>query len=120
MQDGKKRSIFILINFLRSVGWSYDQIEARLKEWNTKNPEPLREVTLIGQLRYHKQHKKNVLPPNCKNQMYYLDFGVCKPDHLCKRIKNPVQYAKRRVFYLNQNKKNKPEKKEELSKSEKS
>ena len=120
MQDGKKRSIFILINFFRSVGWSYDQIEARLKEWNTKNPEPLREVTLIGQLRYHKQHKKNVLPPNCKNQMYYLDFGVCKPDHLCKRIKNPVQYAKRRVFYLNQNKKNKPEKKEELSKSEKS
>ena len=33
--------------------------------------------------------------------MYYKDFGVCKPDNLCSRIKNPVNYAKRKTFYLN-------------------
>ena len=101
LEDGKKRSLFILTNFLTSAGWSYDDIEKQLKEWNKKNAEPLREVLLVGQLRYHKQQKKKILPPNCQNMMYYKDFGVCKPDNLCNRIKNPVQYAKRRTFYLN-------------------
>lgn len=92
IKDGKKRSAFILINFLQSVGWNKDMIEKRLGEWNAKNPEPLREVTLKGSLRYH--IGKKVLPPNCDNKAYYLDFAVCKPDQLCSRIKNPVQYVK--------------------------
>jgi DNA primase large subunit len=29
-----------------------------------------------------------------KNKSYQLIFCVCKPDNLCKKIKNPVQYAK--------------------------
>jgi len=112
LEDGKKRSLFILTNFLTSVGWSYEKIEALLKEWNKKNNEPLRDVVLLGQTRYHKQQKKNILPPNCQNSMYYKDFAVCKPDNLCQKIKNPVQYAKRKVYYLNKvkNQKNKPNK----------
>ena len=105
LEDGKKRSLFILTNFLTSVGWDYNKIEEKLKQWNKVNNEPLREVVLVGQLRYHKQKKKKILPPNCQNGMYYKDFNICKPDQLCSKIKNPVQYAKRKTYYLNKAKK---------------
>lgn len=101
LEDGKKRAIFILMNFLTSVGWNYEQIDKLLEEWNKRNPEPLREVVLKGQMRYHRQHKKRVLPPNCDNQMYYKDFQVCNPDNLCSKIKNPVNYTRRKARYMN-------------------
>ncbi|MEE9525260.1 MAG: DNA primase small subunit domain-containing protein [Candidatus Woesearchaeota archaeon] len=104
LEDGRKRALFILNNFLSSVGWEYDKIEPRLKEWNKANKEPLREVILLGQLRYRKQQKKKILPPNCQNSMYYKDFNACHPDNLCNRIKNPVQYSKRKTYFLNNNK----------------
>jgi hypothetical protein len=93
LEDGKKRALFILINFLSSVGWDYEMIEKTLVEWNQRNREPLRENYLLGQLRYHRDNKKAILPPNCSNKMYYLDLAVCKPDALCARIRNPVNYA---------------------------
>jgi len=93
ISDGKKRSVFVLTNFLFCCGWSYDSIEDLFKEWNKKNKEPLREVYFMGQLRYHKTHNKKVLPPNCANKSYYQDLHVCSPDNLCKKIKNPVNYA---------------------------
>jgi len=93
LDDGKKRFLFILVNFLTSIGWDYDSIEKLLKEWNEKNKEPLKEVYLLGQIRYHKQHKKKILPPNCSNSMYYKDLQICNPDALCAKIKNPVNYA---------------------------
>ena len=104
LEDGRKRSLFVLINFLSSVGWDYDSIEKLLNEWNKKNKEHLREVYLVGQLRYHKQHKKKILPPNCQNAMYYMEIGVCKPDNLCVKIKNPVNYSIRKTFYLKRKK----------------
>ncbi len=98
MKDGKKRSMFILTNFLANVGWNPDQIEELLLEWNKKNPEPLKEVLIKGHMRYHRQRGgQKVLPPNCDNKMYYKDLGICCPDQLCKRIKNPVNYTRRRV-----------------------
>lgn len=100
LEDGRKRSVFILINFLTNVGWDYDKIEKLLKEWNKKNYEALREVYIIGQLRYHKQKRKKILPPNCQNQMYYKDMLICTPDNLCQKIKNPVNYSMRKTFYL--------------------
>lgn len=100
VQDGRKRSLFILTNFLTSVGWSYEQIEQRLDEWNKKNTEPLRDVLIKGQLRYHKQKAKKILPPNCSNSMYYKDFRVCVPDNLCQKIKNPVNYSRIKTRYL--------------------
>ena len=92
MVDGKKRAMFALTNFLRSCGWGHEQIEARLHDWNRKNPEPLREVLLKGHLRYTKQKKEVVLPPNCKS--FYQDLGVCHPDNFCQYIKNPAQYSR--------------------------
>src|SRR3989344_1512950 len=47
LEDGKKRAIFVLINFLGQVGWSKMEIELFLAKWNReKNREPLREVYL--------------------------------------------------------------------------
>mgnify|MGYP001489022678 CR=1 FL=1 len=99
LADGRKRALFILINFLTSVGWDYEKTESYLKEWNKKNEEPLRDSYLLGQLRYHKQQKKKILPPNCSNTMYYVDIGTCKPDNLCAKIKNPVNYSQRKTFF---------------------
>jgi len=93
ISDGKKRAVFAMVNFLSSIGWSYDQIENYLREWNKRNPEPLRETILVGQIRYHKQQGKKIMPPNCNNAMYYKAIGVCRPDEFCKRIRNPASYA---------------------------
>lgn len=110
MEDGKKRAMFLLMNFLSSVGWNYDEIDRLMKEWNEKNPEPLKEQLILGQIRYHKQHKKKILPPNCANQMYYKDMRVCTPDNLCSKIKNPVNYSRRKAYYLNKKGGNKKKK----------
>ena len=99
IDDGKKRSLFVLTNFLTSVGWSYDEVEEALIEWNKKNKEPLKEQLIRGQVSYHKRRKEKVLPPNCRS--YYQDFGMCFPDSLCDKIKNPVQYSKRKAFIMN-------------------
>ena len=101
IEDGRKRFLFTLVNFLTSAGWDYDKIEAKLKEWNKNNREALREVSLVGQLRYHKMQKKKILPPNCANHNYYRDIGICKPDNLCGMVKNPINYAKRKVYFFN-------------------
>ncbi|MBW2992383.1 hypothetical protein KY345_04160 [Candidatus Woesearchaeota archaeon] len=100
LQDGKKRSLFILTNFLTCCNWGYEDIESLLYRWNKRNNEKgeqLREVMIKGQLRYHKQRKKKIPPPNCRRA--YEDFQVCKPDALCVKIKNPVQYAKRKAYF---------------------
>ncbi|KYK24558.1 hypothetical protein AYK26_03180 [Euryarchaeota archaeon SM23-78] len=96
LEDGRKRAVFILINFLASCGWDYDMIEKRLVEWNEKNHEPLRQQYILGQLRYAKQGKEIKSPPNCDNLGYYKGFNVCRPEELCEQIKNPLQYAKRK------------------------
>lgn len=98
--DGKKRSLFILINFLKSVNWPYDKIEERIKQWNKVNKETLRENYIVGQLRYQKHNKEKILPPNCDNMMYYKDLGVCNPENLCNKIKNPVNYSIRKIRYI--------------------
>ena len=91
LQDGRKRGLFILTNFLSSIGWNKEQIKQYIEEWNKKNHEQLREVIIQGHLRYHGDQKR--MPPNCANAAYYPSLGICKPDGLCKKIKNPVNYA---------------------------
>ena len=96
LRDGRKRFMFAALNFLQSAGWSPEQIEQWLKEWNARNPEQLSETLVQGQLRYH---KKRALPPNCDNKHYYVEIGICKPDELCAKIRNPVSYIKRKARY---------------------
>jgi hypothetical protein len=126
MDDGKKRGLFALVNFLTSVGWNYEDIEQWLQDWNKNNEErgeALRETIVKGQVRYHKLQKKKILPPNCDNPNYYLSIGnsnriVCQPDNFCKKIKNPVQYAKKKMYFLKQQqpKKRGPKPKQQESK----
>jgi DNA primase large subunit len=99
LKDGRKRAVFIMRNFLSSCGWEYDEIEDWFKKWNERHQEPLRDQYYLGQIRYAKQQKKRVLPPNCDNSAYYKSFGVCKPDQFCRYVKNPANYAIRRARY---------------------
>jgi len=97
LPDGRKRSVFILINFLRNMGWTWERIENELDEWNKKNTPPLPVNYLKTQIRWHKRQKRNLLPPNCDNENFYSSIGVCAPDRICNRkgkvaIKNPVNY----------------------------
>jgi hypothetical protein len=93
IDDGKKRAVFCLSNFLGKVGWSNKQIEDYLLNWNNEKNKsmPLRDNYIVSQLRYYKPGEK--LPPNCNNDAYYKGIGVCKPDSLCAHIKNPVNYT---------------------------
>jgi DNA primase catalytic subunit len=97
--DGRKRAVFMMTNFLISCGWDYDQIENWLKDWNQRNPEPLRDQYYLSHVRYARQQKKRVLPPNCDNSAYYKSFGICKPDNFCRYIKNPANYAIKKARY---------------------
>jgi len=97
LEDGRKRFVFCLLNFLRCVEWDYDAIRRLLYEWNERNAEKLRERIIDYQIRYHKLKKKKIPPPNCDNEMYYKDIGICKPDAICKGIKNPLQYVRRKL-----------------------
>lgn len=95
LEDGKKRALFSLINFLRVSGWSYDEIKDRIYKWNEQNPEPLRETYLKGQLAQIKKNKQPLPPTNCASGDHYTSLQVCKPDNFCPRIKNPAMYAKK-------------------------
>jgi hypothetical protein len=100
LPDGRKRSVFILINFLRNMGWKWEEIEKKLYEWNEKNIPPLRRNYIRTQLRWHIKQERNLLPPNCDNLIFYKNptMNVCSPDIICKdrtdeiAIKNPVVY----------------------------
>ncbi|HDD46323.1 MAG TPA: hypothetical protein ENG42_02520 [Candidatus Aenigmarchaeota archaeon] len=91
LADGRKRSLFILLNFLRSAKWEWDDVEKFIWAWNEKNKPPLRDSYVRGQLRWHRA-KKPLPPPNCFSEGWYDSFGVCKPDEICKLIKNPISY----------------------------
>ncbi len=86
LEDGKKRALFVLIRFLQQMGWNWPNIEKRIKEWNGKNAEPLRENYILGQISWSKKNKQKVLPPNCASPAYYKDLRICDPEALCSRI----------------------------------
>lgn len=95
LKDGKKRSLFILINFLRSMKWDWEDIEKALQAWNQKNTPPFREQYLTTLLRYYKNKKATFPPPSCTQEGYYLSMGVCQPDKTCvsrESLKNPINY----------------------------
>ncbi|MEM3113496.1 MAG: hypothetical protein QXI33_03695 [Candidatus Pacearchaeota archaeon] len=97
MQDGKKRALFILINFFRSLGYSLEDTEKRINEWNKKNDPPLRKGYIDSQLIWHSKHPP-VLPPNFDNEIY-KGIGVFDMDELSMKVKNPVSYVKKKAGY---------------------
>lgn len=90
LSDGRKRSLFTLLSFLRVMNWKPEDIEKRVREWNLKNSQLLSERTLKTQLKWHFRQSRELMPANCYSQLFYVSFGACKPDQYCS--KNPVNY----------------------------
>lgn len=79
------------------MGWTWEQIDKELMEWNEKNLPPLRINYIKTQLRWHKTQKRNILPPNCDNENFYKDIGVYCGDEFHKNVKNPINYSYRKL-----------------------
>jgi hypothetical protein len=90
-QDGRKRALFVLLSFFKSLGVTDAEIEKRILEWNEKNYLPLKKGYILSQLQWYKRNP-NHLPPNFNNPLY-KDLGVDLPDKLSLKTKNPVSYA---------------------------
>ncbi len=99
VKDGRKRALFALINLFRSIGTESKEMEKKIYEWNEKNEVPLKLGYIKSQLQWAYK-RKPILPPNCKE--FYQGIGVCQPDTLCQRIKNPLNYVVRKNFSKNQ------------------
>ncbi|NOZ81729.1 MAG: hypothetical protein GXO63_01100 [Candidatus Micrarchaeota archaeon] len=93
LSDGRKRTVFTLVTFLRNMGWTDKEIEEKIMEWNSRNTPPLRDSYIRGQLKWHFRQSRKILPPGCKNELFILSVGLCEPDRLCKGIKNPLNYV---------------------------
>jgi hypothetical protein len=95
-QDGRKRVLFILINFFKSLGIDDLPLEKRIYEWNEKNELPLKKGYIQSQLSWYKRNVQ-MMPQNCSNPIY-KDLGLCKPNEFCRQIKNPVNYSVKAYF----------------------
>jgi len=95
VSDGRKRALFVLINFFRSIGMEKQELEKNIDDWNKKNEVPIKQGYIKSQLLWGYRHKP-IMPPNCRE--FYQGIGVCIPDNLCNKIKNPVNYVVRKNF----------------------
>ncbi|MEK6892629.1 MAG: DNA primase small subunit domain-containing protein [Nanoarchaeota archaeon] len=87
LKEGRKRGLFILITFLKSLNFSPEFINARIREWNKLNEPQLKEGYIKGQIDWHLKQKRQILPPNYNNESFYKDIGLLdeKP-----QTKNPI------------------------------
>ncbi len=106
INDGKKRALFALLNFFRSIGTEKEELEKILYAWNEKNNPKLMNGYVKSQIAYAIK-RKPIMPPNCME--FYQGIGACTPDELCKSIKNPVNYVVRKNFQANKSGKRKTE-----------
>ncbi len=100
--DGRKRALFILINFFRFLGLEKEVFEKKIYDWNEKNEIPLKKGYVMSQLKWS-YSKKPILPPNFSSDHYSV-FGVTlTPEEI--KSKNPVTYAIKRNSYKSKRKK---------------
>ncbi len=94
LKDGRKRGLFILITFLKTLGFSPEYINEKIREWNNKNEPPLKEGYVKSQIEWHLRQKRKILPPNYGNESFYRDLGLIdeKP-----KVKNPIVEVIRQV-----------------------
>ncbi|MEK6856315.1 MAG: hypothetical protein AABX66_04120 [Nanoarchaeota archaeon] len=94
LTDGKKRGLFIIITFLKSLNFPSEYIIKKVNEWNKLNEPPLREGYVKSQLDWHLRQKKQILPPNYENPSFYKDLNLLdkKPD-----AKNPISEVLRKL-----------------------
>ena len=94
LNDGKKRGLFVLLTFLRSLNFSPEEINKRARSWNDKNKPPLKEGYIRSQVDWILRQKKKILPPNYSNDAFYRDIGIIDklPD-----AKNPLSEVVRNL-----------------------
>ncbi len=94
LKEGKKRGLFVLITFLRSLNFPPEYMNQRIREWNKLNEPPLKEGYIKGQIDWHLKQRKQILPPNYSNDNFYKDLGILdeKP-----KAKNPIVEVMRKV-----------------------
>ncbi|GIU68589.1 MAG: hypothetical protein KatS3mg001_439 [Candidatus Pacearchaeota archaeon] len=102
MEDGRKRSLFILINFFRAIGLEKNEIENIIFEWNKRNKVPLKTGYIKAQLSW--SYRNKIVPPPNYDKDYYLGIGII-PTEEEMRLKNPVNFVSRVVKSLNKNSK---------------
>ncbi|MFH1500521.1 MAG: DNA primase small subunit domain-containing protein [archaeon] len=98
MEDGRKRALFILINYFRSLDFTQEEIEAKITEWNKKNKIPLKEGYIKSQLQWTFRQKQ-ILPPNYDKD-FYKGIGIT-PDESEMKMKNPVNYTIKKSKWKN-------------------
>lgn len=93
-EDGRKRGLFIMLTFLKSLNFQPDYISAKAKEWNSTNKPPLKESYIKSQIEWHLKQKRKILPPNYSNESFYHDLNLLdvKPD-----AKNPIVEVVRKL-----------------------
>jgi len=112
VSDGKKRGLFVLINFFRSIGMEKEEIEKRISEWNKKNENSLKEGYVKAQLLWA-YNNKPILPPNFSTD-YYHGIGI-NPTAEEIMSKNPVNYMLKKSMH--NSKINKKQNKKEFKKN---
>ena len=89
LSDGKKRALFVLTNFFRSIGMEKEELEKKIYEWDKLNNPSLGEKYIKPKLIWSYRNKI-VLPPNFDKD-YYSGIGIIPtPEEI--RYKNPVNY----------------------------
>ncbi len=102
VSDGRKRGLFVLIHFFRSIGIDKNEMEKKIYEWNEKNQVPLKKGYIISQLLWAYK-RKPIMPPNFSSD-YYKAIGTT-PTSEEMLAKNPVNYTVRKNFQANKGKK---------------
>jgi hypothetical protein len=96
--DGRKRAVFIIMNFFRSVGMDRKDVEKVLRDWNQKNEIPLKEGYITSQL--IASYRGKPIPPPNYDKDYYKGIGIV-PTEEELRCKNPVSYMVRKSLREN-------------------
>ena len=97
-KDGRKRALFILLSFFKSLKFADEQIKEEIEKWNAKNAEPLKDGYIKAQLSWYAKNEAK-LPPNF-DKSYYKDIGII-PTQEELAAKNPVNYVARKMFFAN-------------------
>ena len=98
LQEGRKRGLFILITFLKSLTYPDDYISQKVRDWNKKNDPPLKEGYVKSQLDWHFKQKKKILPPNYSNDSFYKDLKLISET---PKEKNPLVEVARKLRNFN-------------------
>jgi DNA primase catalytic subunit len=101
--DGRKRALFILLNFFKSLNINYSEISEKIEKWNAKNQEPLPEGYIKAQLSWHSKNPAR-MPPNY-DKSYYKDIGII-PTAEEIASKNPVSYTLKKYYSRGNSRKN--------------